>query len=78
MLCNAHAMEIQNVHSRGLLEVADVAELLEVSTYTVRRWADQGKIRHIRLPGGRFKFFHEDIDALLTPIEPHEPVGSAR
>jgi excisionase family DNA binding protein len=50
-----------------LLSAAEVGAMLEVSDETVRRWADAGKIRHIRLPSGQVRFRRSDIDALLDP-----------
>ncbi len=41
-----------------LLNVQDVASLLRVSPYTVRRWDAQGKLRGLRL--GRRVLWHPD------------------
>lgn len=30
------------------------------------------------LPSGRMRFYREDIEALLEPVEPVEPVAAAR
>jgi excisionase family DNA binding protein len=35
-----------------LLTVRRAAALLSVSVYTIRRWTSEGKVPHVRLPGG--------------------------
>ena len=54
-----------------LLTAPRVASILSVSDETVRRWADRGLIRSIRLPSGQRRFRRSDVDALLNP-EPTE------
>lgn len=58
-----------------LLTPGEAAELLGVSGETLRRWADDSKVRHVRLPSGRRLFHRSDIEALLTPIEPQGDVA---
>lgn len=55
-----------------LIGSIEAAKRLGVSDETVRRWCEDRKIRHIRLPGGRLRFRPEDIDEMLTPVEPIE------
>jgi excisionase family DNA binding protein len=55
-----------------LLSAAEVADILEVSGETVRRWVASGRIRHIRLPSGQVRFERADIDAIRQPVEPTE------
>jgi len=45
---------------------------LTISDETLRRWADKGQLRHLRLPSGQIRFRPEDLDELLTPVEPTE------
>lgn len=40
-----------------------------VTDETVRRWAKDRKLRHVRLPSGRIRFRREDIEAFLTPTD---------
>jgi excisionase family DNA binding protein len=56
--------------SQELLTSGDVAELLDVSGETIRRWADAGLIVHIRLPSGHLRFRRADIDDILEPFTP--------
>jgi excisionase family DNA binding protein len=50
-----------------LLTVSEVAQELRVHTATVGRWAREGRVPAIKLPGGTFRFRREDVDALITP-----------
>ena len=52
-----------------LLTTAEVAEECSVDPETVRRWAREGRIAVITLPGGLKRFRREDVDRLLTPSE---------
>lgn len=52
------------------LSAADAGELLGVTGETIRRWAEDGKIRHLLLPSGQRRFRPEDLDDLLTVVEP--------
>jgi len=47
----------------------EAAVRLGVSDETVRRWAETGKLRHVRLPSGRLRFDPADIAAALVPTE---------
>jgi len=46
------------------------AARLGVSGGFIRNQARDGKIRHVKV-GNRYRFRVQDIDAILTPIEPH-------
>jgi excisionase family DNA binding protein len=59
----------------SLLTTSEVAEACNVDPETVRRWAREGRIAVITLPGGLKRFRREDVDVLLTPTEP--TVGAA-
>ena len=75
---------------KELLSAAQVAALLpDTTTQTVLRWAKQGLLPFVELPGGRSsrKYFRRsDIEALLTPrvapaaessLSPSAPAASA-
>ena len=53
-----------------LLTVDDVADILGMHPYTVRRWCRDGDLRHVVLPGGRIRIHRTDLDALLRPSSP--------
>ena len=51
-----------------LLTTAQVARRLKMHPATLRRWADKGWLRSIRLPNGHRKFREEDIRAKVAEI----------
>ncbi len=53
----------------ALLVTSEVARRLNVNPATVRRWAEEGRIRHIKLPNGFLRFDPADLDTWLAPIE---------
>jgi excisionase family DNA binding protein len=53
-----------------LLSVNDVAGLLQVSTTTVRNWADEGRLQEERTEGGHRRFRYKDVIALAREIDP--------
>ena len=55
---------------QDLLGSREVARMLDVTDETIRRWAADGRIRHIRLPSGQLRFELADIEAIRTPVEP--------
>ena len=48
------------------LRVKQAAELLGVDPDTLRRWADTGRINHIKTPTGERRFRPEDLAPYLT------------
>lgn len=61
--------------TNDLLKAPEVGELLNVSGETVRRWAKEGRIAHVKLPSGKLRFRREDVDAALRTIEPTTPAA---
>jgi excisionase family DNA binding protein len=59
-----------------LLSTSGAAAVLGVSDETVRRWAEERKIRHVRLPSGHLRFRRSDLDAVLAPVEPTAEAAS--
>jgi excisionase family DNA binding protein len=53
-----------------LVSAAEAAAILGMSDETLRRWAEAGRIRYVRLPSGQIRFFRRDIAAILDPVEP--------
>lgn len=53
-----------------LLTTGAAAGILGVSDETLRRWADDKRIRHVRLPSGQLRFRRADLVEALTPVEP--------
>jgi excisionase family DNA binding protein len=48
-----------------LLRPGEVAVMFGVNAKTVARWANEGRIRGIRTPGGHMRIFAEDVRALM-------------
>lgn len=62
-----------------LLGPKAVADLLGISTDTLIRWGDQGRIRYTRLPSGYRRYRREDLKGLLTVVndpEETDPEGN--
>jgi len=51
--------------SEELIAPKEACRMLDVSASTVRRWAYQGKIRYVRLPSGRLRYYRSDIEKIL-------------
>lgn len=49
-----------------LLSTRQVAELFGVGPRAVASWAAQGRLPHIRTPGGHRRFLRTEIEALLV------------
>ena len=55
-----------------LLSPEDVAAIFSVDAKTVSRWADEGRLKSIRTPGGHRRFFEDEIMGIITPAEVSE------
>ncbi|MFP4101900.1 IS607 family transposase [Coleofasciculus sp.] len=51
--------------SEVTLSIGDAAKELGISTKTLRRWADSGKIRSERSPSGQRRFFLSDVKRIV-------------
>lgn len=63
-------MEPLVASARRWLSLSQAASLLGVDEATLRHWADQGKVRTFRTPGGHRRFLEEDLRALMAPARP--------
>src|SRR5258708_12715139 len=52
------------------LSLTEASKRLNVHPATLRDWADRGRIRTFRTPGGHRRFSGEDIDALAAEAAP--------
>jgi MerR family transcriptional regulator, light-induced transcriptional regulator len=55
--------------SIGLLSTAEAARRLGVTTTTIKRWADDGRLPHMRTAGGHRRFRSEDVRSLSAPSQ---------
>jgi excisionase family DNA binding protein len=51
--------------NRQWLTTADLAQMLEMSESTIRRWARQRKLPHFLSPGGQYRFDADEIQSLI-------------
>ena len=54
------------MHPR-LLKPREVAHVFGVTTQTIWNWINNGRIRAVRTPGGRYRIPASAIDAILAP-----------
>jgi excisionase family DNA binding protein len=59
---------LATVQPDDLLTTSQAAKEFGVSDETIRRWAEDKKVRHVRLPSGQLRFRRSDIAAHLEPI----------
>ncbi len=57
------------------LSLQGASRALGVHPSTLRQWADSGKVRAVRTPGGHRRFAESEVRALLEP-EPLQPSGA--
>lgn len=48
-----------------LLKVQEVAELLQVSKWTVYRWVEEGKLQATKIGGNSLRVFQASVDKLM-------------
>ncbi|MHC1635609.1 MAG: helix-turn-helix domain-containing protein [Candidatus Methanospirareceae archaeon] len=48
-----------------LITPKKACSMLGVAASTLRRWAYQGKIRYVRLPSGKLRYYKSDIERIL-------------
>ena len=60
------------------LSLGAAAEFVGVNGATLRRWADAGKVRVYRTPGGHRRFNPTDLESLLREGSPSRPRPLAR
>ncbi len=55
------------------LTVTEVAEALQVSTATVKRYIYDGRIASVKLPGGQHRIPRSEVDRILSAVPVEEP-----
>jgi excisionase family DNA binding protein len=72
-LGQALAQQVDKVEAeRGPIgfSVRQAATALGVSTGSIRRWSDQGRLETTRTPGGQRRFSQEQIDRFIGSLSP--------
>ena len=59
------------------LSTGQVAELFGVAPETVAQWADDGKLKCFKTPGGQRRFLRRDVEPFLPPADDDAPKGAA-
>lgn len=57
---------MKRVTAGELMTPAEVAAVFSVDPKTVTRWAQAGKLRWVRTPGGHRRYSREQVEALLN------------
>src|SRR5262252_5674679 len=57
----------------GWLTLREASRRLDVHPATLRQWADRGRVRTFRTPGGHRRFSAEDVGALLSALSAGPP-----
>jgi excisionase family DNA binding protein len=57
----------------GWLTLQQASERLDVHPATLRQWADRGRVRSFRTPGGHRRFSAEDVESLLATLSTELP-----
>lgn len=60
--------------SKGFLTTSEVAEKLDISTATVRRWIRSGKLSAAAYPSGQFRVPASEVERIMTPVSAESPV----
>jgi excisionase family DNA binding protein len=61
--------------SQAWVGLAEAAEYLGIHITTLRRWADAGRVAHIRTPGGKRRFLRRDLGAFQQGLFQAEASG---
>lgn len=65
MLANSHQK------NETILTVKEVAEILKVSTLTIKKYIYQGKLRSFKTPGGHHRVLRSDLEAIIKKGKPY-------
>lgn len=58
-----------------VLSPKQAAKLLKLTTGTIYRWINEGKLAYTRLPSGYYRIPVEEIDRILTPLRANGTVN---
>jgi len=66
---------LTNPAESDLLLSKEVMAATRISRRTLDRMVEDGRLPVIRIPGGQRRYRRADVEALLTPAAPVEPVS---
>lgn len=49
-----------------LLSPSEASEILKVHPKTLRKWANQNRVRHVKTPGGHRRYSRLDVELLAV------------
>jgi excisionase family DNA binding protein len=58
---------------REWLRPEEVADRLKVTTMTLRRWAESGRIQTMTLPSGHRRYLEADVERIETQTKDSPP-----
>ena len=61
---------------RQLLTASEVAAMFSVHRDSVGRWSDRGLLTAVRTPGGRRRYYADEVAALLASSQVHTYRGN--
>ena len=61
-------MNVKELHEKKYLGTTSAAKVTGVSPSTLRRWANRGRLRHLKTATGRMLFCPADLER-LKPVE---------
>lgn len=67
------AVDLHLAEPRLTLAVADAARVLGVSSSTLRRWSDGGRVTAVRTVGGHRRYFEDDVLTLKRDADSAQP-----
>lgn len=56
----------ENAAEERLFRRGEAAKFCRVSTRTITRWADEGKLPHVRNPGGHRRYRESDLRKIMS------------
>ena len=56
------------------MSLGEASRALEINEATLRQWADRGRLRAYRTPGGHRRFWREDVETLISG-DAHRPAA---
>lgn len=69
-------MPLDSLDNDRLLSISEVARLLSVSPYTVRRWVHCGRVEAVKLGRGKRVYYRVPTSAVRALLEPTDTAAA--